>query len=58
MSAAPCLRGPNKKTGEIEIINGVKIIDEIKTAGEIKTIDGAKTAEKTKKIIINSSVFN
>ena len=52
VSAVPCLRGLNKKTGGIKIIGGIKI------AGEIKIIDGAKIIEKTKKIIINSLILN
>ena len=44
VSAAPYLRGPNKKiggvgaVGEIEIINKIKITDKIKAVDETKTI--------------------
>ena len=46
MSAALYLRGPNKRAGEI------KIIDEIKITG------GVIIVKKTKEIIINFLIFD
>ena len=58
MSAAPCLRGFNKKIDEIEAIGGIEIIGEIKITGGIEIIDGATVIKKIKEIIINSLIFN
>ena len=57
MSAAPCLRGPNKKTGGIKAVDGIKTTDEIKIIDETIVTDGAIIAKKTKKIITNSLIF-
>ena len=58
MSAVPYLRGPNKKTGGVEIINKIKAAGGIKIINGTTIIDEAIIIERTRKIIINSLIFS
>ena len=57
MSAAFCLRGPNKRADGVKIINEIKIADGIKIADEAITINETIIIKRTREIIINSLIF-
>ena len=57
VSAVFYLRGPNKRAGGIEIVDGVKITGGIKIINGAITAGGAIVIKKTKEIIINSLIF-